>query len=99
MADTGHVLLDPTKQEEEKMKAFVYLVFPNKPMSVLPEEQLCITGERLEHGIITSVTHGLMSVEDYLYCVERGRAATGKLSDFLRKSLQPQQPKESTAAA
>lgn len=43
------------------MKAFAYLVFPNSIMSVLPEESLQVQGEPMEHGIISSVTHGAMS--------------------------------------
>ena len=42
---------------EQKMTAFAYLVFPNTTLSVLPE----VEGEPVEHGIITSVTHGVMS--------------------------------------
>ena len=43
------------------MKAFAYLVFPNSVHSVLPEGSLSVQGEPMEHGIITSVTHGIMS--------------------------------------
>lgn len=39
------------------MKAFVDLVFPNSVASVLSEG---LVGEPMEHGIITSVTHGVM---------------------------------------
>ena len=46
--------------EWQKMKAFVYLVFPNSILSVLPEGSLRVGGEPMEHGIITSVTHGVM---------------------------------------
>uniref|UniRef100_A0A7C8YS78 Exosome complex exonuclease RRP46 homolog n=1 Tax=Opuntia streptacantha TaxID=393608 RepID=A0A7C8YS78_OPUST len=92
LAEPGCVILDPTKQEEQQMKAFVYLVFPNSVLSVLPQGSKCENGELMENGIITSVTHGAMSVEDYFHCVERGRAATAKLSNFLRKSLQTRLP-------
>ncbi|XP_022756350.1 exosome complex exonuclease RRP46 homolog isoform X2 [Durio zibethinus] len=88
VAKSGYVILDPTKLEEQKMKAFAYLVFPNSVHSVLPEGSLSVQGEPIEHGIITSVTHGTMSVDDYFYCLDRGRAASVKLSDFLRRSLQ-----------
>ncbi|XWS17714.1 hypothetical protein CRYUN_Cryun33cG0090900 [Craigia yunnanensis] len=88
VAKSGYVILDPTKLEEQKMKAFAYLVFPNSVHSVLPEGSLSVQGEPIEHGIITSVTHGIMSVDDYFYCLERGRAASVKLPDFLRRSLQ-----------
>ncbi|GAB4837231.1 exosome non-catalytic core subunit rrp46 [Ancistrocladus abbreviatus] len=92
VVDSGYVILDPTKHEEEKMKALVYLVFPNSALSVLPEGSSPVDGEPFEHGIITSVTNGVMSVDDYLYCLERGRAATTKMSSFLRRSLQSQLP-------
>ncbi|PRQ27516.1 putative exosome complex component Rrp41, PNPase/RNase PH domain-containing protein [Rosa chinensis] len=92
LAESGYVILDPSKLEEQKMKAFVYLVFPNSVLSNLPEGQLTVQGEPMEHGIITSVTQGAMPVDDYLHCLERGRAATAKMSAFLRKSLQPKLP-------
>ena len=43
------------------MKGLVYLAFPNSIQSVLPEGSLQVGGEPVEHGIITSVTHGGMS--------------------------------------
>lgn len=91
-AESGYCILDPTKLEEQKMKAFAYLVFPNSILSVLPEGSSLVQGEPMEHGIITSVTHGAMSVDDYFHCLERGRAASAKLSDFLRRSLQSKLP-------
>ncbi|GMP94895.1 hypothetical protein CsSME_00044162 [Camellia sinensis var. sinensis] len=90
LAESGYIILDPNKLEEQKMKAFVYLVFPNSILSVLPGASLQVGDEPMEHGLITSVTHGVMSVDDYLQCLERGRAASAKLSGFLRRSLQPQ---------
>lgn len=53
----------------QKMKGFAYLVFPNSIHSVLPEGSLLVEGEAVEHGIITSVTHGLMSGTCYPYHV------------------------------
>lgn len=97
LAKSGYVILDPTKLEEQKMKAFAYLVFPNSVHSVLPEGSLRVEGEPIENGIITSVTHGIMSVADYFYCLERGRAASVKLSDFLRRNLQQQSTDSSKA--
>lgn len=149
----------------QKMKAFVYLVLPNSILSVLSEESSSVKGEEMEHGLITSVTHGVMSgtkswwlslssnvsfgkqtfsvqefkivkifgferimyfchkncswfwfhvslcnlilkfhllcfleVDDYLHCLERGRAATSKMSDFLRRNLQPQLSSNSSKA-
>ncbi|XP_043692938.1 exosome complex exonuclease RRP46 homolog isoform X1 [Telopea speciosissima] len=100
MAGSGSVILDPTKLEElQKMEAFTYLVFPNSVHSVLPEGSLHVDGEPVEHGIITSVTHGVISVDDYLYCLERGHAASAKISDFLRRSLQSHAPSDPSKAA
>lgn len=98
LAESGYVILDPNKLEEQKMKAFVYLVFPNSTLSVLPQGSLEVGGEAMEHGIITSVTHGVMAVDDYFHCLERGRAASAKLSDFLRRSLQLQVSSDSSKA-
>ncbi|EOY29741.1 Ribosomal protein S5 domain 2-like superfamily protein isoform 1 [Theobroma cacao] len=95
VAKSGYVIMDPTKLEEQKMKSFAYLVFPNSVHSVLPEGS--VQGEPMEHGIVTSVTHGIMSVDDYFYCLERGCAASAKLSDFLRRSLQ-RHPTDSSKA-
>ncbi|KAG5225398.1 exosome complex exonuclease RRP [Salix suchowensis] len=99
LAEGGYVILDPTKLEEQKMRGFAYLVFPNSVVSVLPKGSSHVEGEPMEHGIITSVTHGVMSVEEYLKCLERGRAASTKLSDLLRRSLQSQLPSDSSKAA
>lgn len=92
LAESGYVILDPTKLEEQKMKAFSYLVFPNSVLSVLPEGSSKVQGEPTESGLITSVTQGAMAVDDYFHCLERGRAANEKMSAFLRRSLQPQLP-------
>lgn len=43
------------------MKAFAYLVFPNSVISIIPEGPSHLESETMEHGIITSVTHGVMS--------------------------------------
>ncbi|XP_059460873.1 exosome complex exonuclease RRP46 homolog isoform X2 [Corylus avellana] len=98
LADSGCVLLDPTKLEEQKTKAFAYLVFPNLTLSILPEGSLKVEGEPVEQAIITSVTQGAMSVDDYLRCLERGRAASAKMSAFLRRSLPLQNPSDSSKA-
>ncbi|KAF5726189.1 hypothetical protein HS088_TW23G00930 [Tripterygium wilfordii] len=90
LAESGYLILDPTKLEEQNMKSLAYLVFPNSTTSVCTEEASLVDGEPMEHGIITSVTHGVMLVDNYLHCLERGRAASAKLSDFLRKSLKSQ---------
>lgn len=97
-AEQNFVILDPTKLEEQKMKACAYLVFPNTVLSVLPEESLQMNSEPMEYGIITSVTQGAMSVDDYLLCLQRGRATGAKLSEFLRRSLQQKLPGDSNRA-
>nr|XP_007139880.1 hypothetical protein PHAVU_008G066200g [Phaseolus vulgaris]ESW11874.1 hypothetical protein PHAVU_008G066200g [Phaseolus vulgaris] len=61
VTDSGCVLLDPTKDEEEKLKAFANLVFPNAIVSVLPDRSLKVGTEPMAHGIMTSVTQGAMS--------------------------------------
>ncbi|XP_020528726.1 exosome complex exonuclease RRP46 homolog isoform X2 [Amborella trichopoda] len=61
ITESGSIILDPTKQEEQEMPAFAYLVFPNSSLAVLPGTPPLIEGEPVEHGIITSVTHGAMS--------------------------------------
>ncbi|CAN1148948.1 Exosome complex exonuclease RRP46 homolog [Linum perenne] len=99
VAEGGSVVLDPTKLEEQQMRGFAYLVFPNSGQSALPETSSLVDGEPLEHGIITSVTHGIMSVDEYLKCVDRGRAACSKLSGFVRRNLQSQLPSDSIKAA
>ncbi|KAK1313867.1 hypothetical protein QJS10_CPA06g00769 [Acorus calamus] len=65
---------------------------PNSSLSVLPEGLPHVEGKPVEDGIITSVTHGAMSVNDYLCCMERAQAASAKISEFLRRSLQSQLP-------
>ncbi|CAN1148945.1 Exosome complex exonuclease RRP46 homolog [Linum perenne] len=103
VAEGGSVVLDPTKLSSilfgQQMRGFAYLVFPNSGQSALPETSSLVDGEPLEHGIITSVTHGIMSVDEYLKCVDRGRAACSKLSGFVRRNLQSQLPSDSIKAA
>ncbi|GER54414.1 ribosomal protein S5 domain 2-like superfamily protein [Striga asiatica] len=82
IAENGQIILDPSKLEEQKMKAFVCLAFPGSARSVVPEESA--------NGIITSVTRGVMAVDDYLQCIEQGRAAITPLSNILKKKLQSQ---------
>lgn len=99
LAESKYVLLDPDKSEEKKMKAFVYLVFPNTPNSVIhKEESSQKESEPLECGIITSITHGTLEVEDYLRCLRRGRAASAKLSDYLRKVCSQTDPSKAPDA-
>lgn len=98
LAESGCVLLDPSKLEEQKMKSLAYLVFPNSTLSILPEGSLKVDGKPVEQAIVTSVTLGAMSVDDYLRCLDRGAAATTMMSAFLRKSMQNQVPSDSTKA-
>ncbi|KAL5724997.1 hypothetical protein ACHQM5_008194 [Ranunculus cassubicifolius] len=66
------------------MQSVAYLVFPSSGPSIIPD-----SSSEMEYGVITSVTHGVMP-ESYVECQERGRAASAKMSDFLRRSFQSQ---------
>ncbi|KAJ6354499.1 hypothetical protein OIU77_005165 [Salix suchowensis] len=44
LAEGGYVILDPTKLEEQKMRGFAYLVFPNSIVSVLPKGSSHVEG-------------------------------------------------------
>ncbi|CAH1442174.1 unnamed protein product [Lactuca virosa] len=99
MSENGQILLDPSKIEEQKVKSFVYLVFPNSMASVLPEGSLKSGGEIMEHGILTSVTHGVMAVDDYFSCLKLGRPAAAELSDFIRNNLKLKPGNDSSKAA
>ncbi|KAK5825097.1 hypothetical protein PVK06_019901 [Gossypium arboreum] len=61
------------------MKAFAYLAFPNSVHSVLPEQSSSMQGKPIEHGIVTSVTNGIMS--------ERGRAASVRVVRVSQEEL------------
>ncbi|OAE28256.1 hypothetical protein AXG93_4492s1470 [Marchantia polymorpha subsp. ruderalis] len=58
----GVVVLDPTKAEEKNFRAHVCLVFPNRPKSTVAGLPPPVAGEPAEHGIITCLTRGAMSV-------------------------------------
>ncbi|KAG6391246.1 hypothetical protein SASPL_148999 [Salvia splendens] len=88
LTESGQILLDPSKLEEQKMKAFVCLVFPSSIHSITPEESTPAT--TTEQEIITSLTHGVMTVDDYFHCVEQGRAAITPLSNILKKKMRSQ---------
>jgi exosome complex component RRP46 len=84
----GEVFLDPSKQEEQRSKAHVCLVFPSRPLSAVPELPLDVDGEPVQHGVVTCVTRGAMEVQEYIKCVELGRAASAKISEFSRTSIE-----------
>ncbi|KMZ74523.1 putative polyribonucleotide nucleotidyltransferase [Zostera marina] len=88
LTNDGTVLLDPSKIEETKVRAFACFAITNSPLSALSE----VTpgsdkGKSLENGIVTSITYGSMQESDFFHCLERGRAATSRISEFLRKNL------------
>eukprot|EP00252_Welwitschia_mirabilis_P016612 TRINITY_DN3668_c0_g1_i1.p1 TRINITY_DN3668_c0_g1~~TRINITY_DN3668_c0_g1_i1.p1 ORF type:complete len:233 (-),score=39.70 TRINITY_DN3668_c0_g1_i1:431-1129(-) len=85
--ENGEIILDLSKLEEQRVQAHVCLVFPSRPLTVLPSCLPTLDGEPLEHGIVTSVTRGAMSVDNYLDCLERGRAACSKISEFVRSTI------------
>ncbi|KAL8522070.1 hypothetical protein ACS0TY_012286 [Phlomoides rotata] len=97
LTESGQILLDPSKLEEEKMKAFVCLAFPCSFASVLPDGSTTTGGEPMEDGLITSLTHGVMTVDDYFRCMDQGRAASKALSKILKKKMKPQSSNSSMA--
>ncbi|RLN42357.1 hypothetical protein C2845_PM01G49230 [Panicum miliaceum] len=87
VVENGAVILDTSKAEEHHLKSFAHLVFPNSRKSVDSKEPKEKDAE-FERGLITSISHGVMSEDDYLNCIERGLAASSRISDFMRKTLQ-----------
>uniref|UniRef100_A0A0E0KLP5 Exosome complex exonuclease RRP46 homolog n=1 Tax=Oryza punctata TaxID=4537 RepID=A0A0E0KLP5_ORYPU len=87
--EDGEVILDTNKAEEQQLKSFAHLVFPNSRKSA-SSKQPNQKEEDSERGLITSITHGVMSEEDYFSCIERGLAASSRISDFMRTTLQKQ---------
>ncbi|XP_044946069.1 exosome complex exonuclease RRP46 homolog [Hordeum vulgare subsp. vulgare] len=87
----GSVILDTSKAEEQQLKSFAHLVFPNSSKSVDVKEPQQKDGQS-ERGLITSITHGVMSQDDYFNCIERGLAASARISDFMRTTLQKHTP-------
>ncbi|KAL6638651.1 hypothetical protein ACP70R_023762 [Stipagrostis hirtigluma subsp. patula] len=92
--ENGSVILDTNKAEEQQLRSFAHLVFPNSRKSVDTKESKQ-NDEYSERGLITSITHGVMSEDDYFSCIERGLAASSRISDFMRTTLQ----KEASEAA
>lgn len=84
----GVVLLDPMKKEEKELRGHVCLVFPGRSLSVASVQPPTVDNEPTERGIITSITKGAVSADDYLNCLERGRAASAKIAEFARSSLE-----------
>ncbi|XP_066380105.1 exosome complex exonuclease RRP46 homolog [Miscanthus floridulus] len=85
--DNGAVILDTNTAEEQQAKSFAHLVFPNSRKSVDSKDPTQ-KDEESERGLISCITHGAMSEDDYFNCIERGVAASSKISDFMRKTLQ-----------
>ncbi|KAJ1292650.1 hypothetical protein BS78_01G006200 [Paspalum vaginatum] len=87
--ENGAIILDTSTAEEQQLRSFAHLVFPNSRKSVdLKEAQQ--KDEELERGLITCTTHGVMSEDNYFNCIERGLAASSRISDFMRKALHKQ---------
>ncbi|KAH7445218.1 hypothetical protein KP509_02G113000 [Ceratopteris richardii] len=87
----GVIYLDPINKEEKEFHGHACLVFPGKPMSSFAPAGLALDSEPIERGIVTSVTKGILSAEDYLNCLERSRAASVKIAEFARSSLEKAQ--------
>ncbi|XP_011081797.1 exosome complex exonuclease RRP46 homolog [Sesamum indicum] len=90
LTESGQIILDPSKLEEQRMKGFVCIAFPSSIQSVISQGSADVGGESVGNGVITSLTHGVMPVDDYFQCVEQGRAAIIPLSNILKKRLQSQ---------
>ncbi|MCO5591046.1 hypothetical protein L7F22_045022 [Adiantum nelumboides] len=86
--DKGIIFLDPMKKEEKEFCGHACLVFPGRPLAATVAASLTIDSEPVEHGIVTCVTKGALSADDYLNCLERGRAASAKIAEFARSSLE-----------
>ncbi|XP_025794627.1 exosome complex exonuclease RRP46 homolog isoform X2 [Panicum hallii] len=87
VVENGGVILDTNTAEEQQLKSFAHLVFPSSRKVVGSKEPKQKDVE-FERGLITSISHGVMSEDDYLNCIERGVAASSRISDFMRKTLQ-----------
>ncbi|KAK4419959.1 Exosome complex exonuclease RRP46 [Sesamum alatum] len=99
LTESGQIILDPSKLEEQRMKGFVCLAFPSSIQSILPQGSTDVGGESVGHGVITSLTHGVMPVDDYFQCVEQARAAITPLSNILKKKLQSQPASKQSKAS
>ncbi|GJN22620.1 hypothetical protein PR202_gb10203 [Eleusine coracana subsp. coracana] len=87
--ENGAVILDTSKAEEQQqLKSFAHLVFPNSCKSVVGLKEPKQKDEQVERGLITSITHGVMSEDDYFNCIERGLAASSRISEFMRNTMQ-----------
>uniref|UniRef100_A0A804P5Y8 Exoribonuclease phosphorolytic domain-containing protein n=1 Tax=Zea mays TaxID=4577 RepID=A0A804P5Y8_MAIZE len=71
----------------QQARSFAHLVFPNSRKSV-ESKDTTQRDEESERGLITCITHGAMSEDDYFNCIERGVMASSRISDFMRKTLQ-----------
>ncbi|WVZ61341.1 hypothetical protein U9M48_011238 [Paspalum notatum var. saurae] len=91
--ENGAIILDTSTAEEQQLRSFAHLVFPNSRKSV-DSKEVQQKDEELERGLIACTTHGAMSEDDYFNCIERGLAASLRISDFMRKALQKQAPEE-----
>ena len=55
-------------------------------------------GFALKTNFLVLLLFQICTVDDYLHCLERGQAASTKMSAFLRRSLQSQAPNDSSRA-
>lgn len=87
--DNGAIFLDPMKKEEQAFHGHACLVFPGRPLTVTTTASLLVVdNEPIEHGIITSVTKGALTADDYFNCLDRGRAASARIAEFARSSIE-----------
>lgn len=84
MAD-GTLLLDPLLSEQEEAEGLITFAFaeskplPDKPAPADPTP------------VITSITTGSISAEDYFQCVDMGRSACERVGAFFQLSLEKYQ--------
>ena len=52
----------------------------------------------LEFGVVFHDFFFLFLVDDYLHCLDRGRAASARLSEFVRKNIGPKSTCEASKA-
>ncbi|MBA0722934.1 hypothetical protein Golax_003564 [Gossypium laxum] len=101
VAKSGCVILDPTRLEEQIIIEFPLLIYYiHDTRCLLPEGSSSVQGEPIEHGIVTSVTNGIMS-DGFIFhqlplstknlidgIMNEDVLQVLELSEFLRRNLQ-----------
>eukprot|EP00899_Mesostigma_viride_P021612 jgi/Mesvir1/29452/Mv23028-RA.1 len=95
--DSLRLMIDPTAAEEQDAKSRICLCFP----SVGPDETAAALASGPEDaakkprkeapGVVTSLTSGMMTVEEYMSALALGAAACKSICAFFHKSLEQSQ--------